>query len=60
MVSDSSTILHVVAPVLILVVMEDGLRHPSLSGRKYPKDVVLILVVMEDGLRLDSNILRAG
>ncbi len=36
--------------VLILVVMEDGLRHTLVN--LVDNGLVLILVVMEDGLRL--------
>ena len=45
-------------PVLILVVMEDGLRLPSLLSIL---SRVLILVVMEDGLRhSDAHLLKAS
>ena len=51
MVSDFMvTILHTHSEVLILVVMEDGLRRKLLSGDRAGLQIVLILVVMEDGL----------
>ena len=37
--------------VLILVVMEDGLRGDNPLGNRFRSGCVLILVVMEDGLR---------
>ena len=40
------------ALVLILVVMEDGLREQRLLSN-VPSSKVLILVVMEDGLRVE-------
>ena len=50
---------HVIIPldirtewVLILVVMEDGLREVSARVAKQMDALVLILVVMEDGLRV--------
>ena len=42
--------------VLILVVMEDGLRAKDLETNGMPNPV-LILVVMEDGLRVAINIM---
>ncbi len=41
-------------PVLILVVVEDGLRAYSLNNLWSGVLPVLILVLMEDGLRVDK------
>ena len=37
--------------VLILVLVEDGLRDQQLNNLKNNRDIVLILVLVEDGLR---------
>ena len=44
--------LQVVPNVLILVVVEDGLRAPSMNLFTNNQILVLILVVVEDGLRV--------
>ena len=41
--------MNTIIPVLILVVMEDGLVHTIIPGSQIGA-LVLILVVMEDGL----------
>ena len=45
--------LQILVPqgVLILVVVEDGLRAVTADDKELFNDVVLILVVVEDGLR---------
>ena len=43
--------LRTYAGVLILVLVEDGLRGPKINGNKSRDDIVLILVLVEDGLR---------
>ena len=44
--------------VLILVLVEDGLRARKGKADKYPQRQVLILVLVEDGLRVDPKSFR--